>query len=265
MDKEVNKRQKDFYQSFKKNSITQLWYKLRNGLFKGVRDELKLNEIIYSTHKEWFGDLSDKKVLDLGCYAGNVLSFYLATNSKEYTGIDLSENAISILEKEIKNIPKAKVYAVDFLSEEFKEKDFDLIYAYGVLHHFKDLQVLIDKLKEKLNDNGLIISYDPLNTNYLVRFARGLYRPFQSDKDWEWPFTKETLNKYDSSFRVVERRGLLGRTKWFFLLKLLPIGENKRNEIVTRWQIEDWKKSSKSIKYLTSCMQVTMLLQKKTL
>ena len=113
--KPVNERQKDFYQNFKKNFATGVWYKIRNGLFKSVREDLKLNERIYQQHKVWFGDLSDKKVLDLGCYAGNALSFYLATNAREYVGIDLSEKALKILENEIKDIPTARVHDVDFM------------------------------------------------------------------------------------------------------------------------------------------------------
>lgn len=53
----------------------------------------------YDLHKAWFGDLSGKKVLDLGCFAGNHLSVYLAQNAREYIGVDLSEAGILKLNK----------------------------------------------------------------------------------------------------------------------------------------------------------------------
>ena len=56
---------------------------------------------------------------------------------------------------------------IDFLSEDFKEKDFDLIYAYGVLHHFENLDLLIKRLKV-LKVNGEIISHDPLETSFHI-------------------------------------------------------------------------------------------------
>src|SRR5690606_32211753 len=161
-----------------------------NGLLNKTRKNLGMENQLYHTHKNWCGDLSQKKVLDLGCYKGNSLSYFLAENSKQYIGIDLSERGIIYLNKQLSPFSNAQAYAVDFLSKDFIEGDFDLIYAYGVLHHFKDTELLIKKLKEKLKPGGIIISHDPLQTSRPIKFIRALYRPFQSDKDWEWPFTK---------------------------------------------------------------------------
>src|SRR5690606_20977382 len=120
-------------------------------------------------HLKWFGDLSQKKVLDLGCYEGNSLSMYLAKNSREYIGLDLSEKGIAVLNKRIVHLPKAKAIAMDFLSSDFVEKDFDLIYAYGVLHHFQDTDLIIRKLNEKLGPQGKLISNDPLQTSIPIK------------------------------------------------------------------------------------------------
>ena len=261
--KEVNKRQKEFYQSFNKNFATKIWYSLRNGILTKFRQSTGIEGIIIKQHADWVGELKGKKVLDLGCYAGNSLSMYLAQNAGEYVAIDLSENAIKSLNDRLKDIPTANAYALDFLSDDFKEKDFDLIYAYAVLHHFKDVNDLIKRLNEKLNDKGRIISYDPTKTSLPVRLARSVYRPFQSDKDWEWPFGKTTIRKFEASFNVLDRHGILGKSKWFFLLNILPLGEKKRAEIGKKWQKEDWEKSRYSNARLYSCMQLTMLMEKK--
>jgi 2-polyprenyl-3-methyl-5-hydroxy-6-metoxy-1,4-benzoquinol methylase len=260
---EINKRQKEFYQNFDKNFATKIWYSVRNGVLTKFRKSVGVESIVIKQHSEWIGDLKDKKVLDLGCYAGNSLSMHLAKNAGEYIAIDLSEQAIKNLNQRLENFPNAKAKAVDFLSNEFEDNNFDLIYAYAVLHHFKDVDQLIDKLNQKLASGGKIITYDPTSTSFPVKMVRGLYRPFQSDKDWEWPFTKKTILKFQNNFKLLDARGTLGKSKWFFILNLLPIAEEKRITIGKAWHEQDWNRSRRSQKHLFRCMHLTMLLEKK--
>lgn len=261
---EINKKQKEFYNTKKKNFITRLWSNLRNGLLSKIRKSIGVHDQTYQLHKTWLGDLSNKKVLDLGCFSGNYLSDYLAANSKEYVGIDLSDLAINKLKSNISKYSNAKAIAADFLSDtDFPDKNFDVIYAYGVLHHFQNLDVLISKLNEKLVPNGEIISYDPLETSLPIKIIRVLYRPFQSDADWEWPFTKKTIKKFSSEFVIQERRGILGKSKWFFILNFLPISEAKKTVIGKKWHEDDWNQSTTSDSRLFECMHITMLMKKK--
>ncbi len=260
---EINERQKEFYQNFKKNLPSRIWSYFRNKALNSVKKQIGVEKDIYNLHKTWFGDLSQKNVLDLGCYAGNVLSMDLARNSRSYLGIDLSPKGINELNKRLKNFPEARAEVIDFLSDEFKEKDFDLIYAYGVLHHFKDVDELIKKLKDKLATGGEIISYDPLQTSKPIKILRSIYRPFQSDRDWEWPFSKETYFKFKEAFNIKERRAVLGKAKWSALIGILPISEEKKLARAKTWHQQDWENSRKSDDYMFSCMHLTMLMQKK--
>ena len=260
---ETNKKQKEFYNTIKQNFFTKIWANFRNGLLNQIRKNIGIQDQAYLLHKEWFGDLSNKKVLDLGCFNGNYWSYYLAEHSKQYLGIDLSDVAIEKLNEKIKAFPNAKAEAVDFLSSDFVEKDYDLIYAYGVLHHFKNTDILIDRLNEKLAVKGIIISYDPLETSLPIKIIRTIYRPFQSDAAWEWPFTRKTFYQYQKAFIIKERRGLLGRSKWVALLDILPISENKKKIIGQKWHQQDWDESSASDKVMFSCMHLTMLMQKR--
>lgn len=258
---EVNQQQKEFYNFKKKNLATTIWSKIRGGLLGDIRKQIGMQRQTYDTHKAWLGDLTDKKVLDLGCYSGNYLSVYIAEHSKQYIGLDLSDKGIAELQKKISHIDSAKAIANDFFSDEFEEKDFDVIYAYGVLHHFKNVNLLIDKLKEKLKPGGVVISYDPLETSVPIKILRTLYRPFQTDKDWEWPFNKNVVNLFRSQFNVIELHGLLGKSKWFFTLLPLPISKSKKIEIGLRWHLHDWELSPKNDRVLFSCMHITMLLE----
>lgn len=260
---ETNIKQAEFYNTKKKNLATRVWSKLRNGILNKIKKSSGIQDEAYSKHKEWFGDLSAKKVLDLGCFSGNYWSLYLAEHSKEYLGIDLSTMAIAKLNDRLEPFPNANAKAIDFLSAEFKEKDYDLIYAYGVLHHFENTKILIDKLNEKLSYNGQIISYDPLETSLPIKIIRMLYRPFQSDAAWEWPFTKKTYYQFQDAFTIIERRGVLGKSKWLGLISVFPISDRKKKKLGQKWHREDWDKSRDSESVLFSCMHLTMLMQKK--
>lgn len=261
---EINKKQKEFYNHKKKNLPTRIWSFVREKTLKQIRRDIGVLNQSYDLHKEWFGDLTNKKVLDLGCFSGNNLSFYLAENSKEYIGLDLSDMAIAKLNEKLKDIPSAKAIAADFLSEtDFPDKDFDVIYAYGVLHHFQNPDVLIKKLNDKLAPGGIIVSYDPLETSLPIKIIRTIYRPFQSDKDWEWPFTRKTYYKFHNTFKVIERHGVLGQAKWYFLINLLPMSDVKKQEIGKKWHKKDWELSATSDSHLFRCMQLTMVMQKK--
>ena len=262
---EINKKQKEFYTHKKKNFPTRIWSLVRERTLKQIRRDIGILNQSYDIHKVWFGDLSNKKVLDLGCHAGNYWSRYLAENSREYIGLDLSDIGIATLAKNIAEFPNAKAIAADFLSDtDFPDKDFDIIYAYGVLHHFQNVDLLISKLNEKLAPGGVIISYDPLETSLPIKLIRTLYRPFQSDKDWEWPFTRSTYRKFAKAFNIKERRGVLGTAKWYFIVNMLPISEAKKKSIGERWHKNDWAKSATSDSHLFSCMQLTMLMEKRS-
>lgn len=263
---ETNKAQKEYYNSTekkKRNFPSRIYARLRNGMLSDFRAKYSIKQKVYDQHKEWLGNLEDKKVLDLGCLRGNALSLYMAKNSKEYWGIDLSDVAIAELNTKLvgSGMENAKAVAADFLSPEFEESEFDIIYAYGVLHHFENFDLLLSKLEEKLATNGVVISYDPLETSLPVKLVRVLYRPFQSDKDWEWPFTKKTIQKIDDKFQVLDKKGILGRSKYGMLINLIPLGKKWKEKTIKTMIEKDW--NLESLQQAYSCMHLTMMFKKR--
>lgn len=259
----INQRQQEFYNTKRKNLPTRIWSYFRNGALNRIKKGVGIENDIYDLHRSWFGDLSDKNVLDLGCYAGNSLSYYLAENSRNYLGIDLSSRGIEQLNLRLIDLPGARAKVNDFLSEDFTEKDFDLIYAYGVLHHFKDVDELILKLQEKLAPGGEIVSHDPLQTSLPIKVIRMIYRPFQSDRDWEWPFSRKTFYKFEKAFVIKERRAVFGKAKWTPALNFLPVSNSRKNKKAVNWHRRDWERSAVDDDHMFSCMHLSMLMQKK--
>ena len=95
----INKQQQEFYDHKSKNLPSRIWSYFRNGSLNRIRKTIGVERDIYELHKRWLGDLRSKKVLDLGCFEGNSLSIYMAQQSQEYLGIDLSPVGIERLKK----------------------------------------------------------------------------------------------------------------------------------------------------------------------
>ena len=67
----------------------------------------------------------------------------------------------------------------------------------------------------------------------------------------------------NSNFNILEKRGVLGHAKWYFLVNLLPISKEKKLAWGKKAHKKDWEKSNQSMKHLFKCMQLTMHMQKK--
>jgi SAM-dependent methyltransferase len=218
-------------------------------------------------NREWMGDLAGRKVLDLGCFDGNPLSMYLAENSDSYLGLDLSEQAAGRLNRKLSEAglysSNKKAVAGDFLSQDFREADFDVVYAKSVLHHFKHFDAMLRVLHDKLAPNGIVVTQDPMQTALSARVVRTLYRPLQSDKAWEFPFTKRTFDDLQKYFVIEDLQGVLGWAKWTFAA--YPLGVNRVAWLCQKLHEKDSENARKPGRALWRCMQVTMKLRRKML
>jgi SAM-dependent methyltransferase len=262
----LNKEQAQFYDTphvqRPLNNIMKLWSLLRRRMYFLMQNSGIWSDV-YAFQKEWIGDLNGKKVLDFGCYDGNALSGYLATNAASYLAVDLSKPALDRLMQyfENKGIKGARVQCVDVLSKDFTESGFDIIYAEGVLHHFNPIVVLLPVLSEKLAPGGRIISLDPLQTSLLTRSVRAIYHPFRCDKEWEWPFTHDTFAVIRKHFTINKIQGVIGYSKW-----AIPVAFFHKEAAVRLAKYlhgKDIASAGTERRPLWGCMQVVMCLEKK--
>lgn len=224
--RQVNVQQKAYYEATSAGWIspvnsfaTNLWSRLRRRAMVAVSGEARA--VVYDTHKAWLGNLSDKKVLDLGAGAGSPLSGYLAANAKEYHAVELSGMQLDQLRKRIGDSPTRHFIEADFLDPETTDNDFDVIYAHAVVHHFRYIDVLLATAQNKLAPGGQMISYDPCQTWVPIRVFRALFRPFQSDAEWEFPLTRSAMRSIEGHFFVTQCIGVFNRGKWALILGVL--------------------------------------------
>jgi 2-polyprenyl-3-methyl-5-hydroxy-6-metoxy-1,4-benzoquinol methylase len=223
---EVNKRQRSYYEVASGHSksahnglVTNLWRTLRKRTM-GVVTPATSREV-FKIHKSWMGDLSGANVLELGCGNGSNLSAYMAKNSREYHAIDLSSNRVAMLEKKLQGHSNARFHVGDVLEYDFAGVKFDVIYAKAIIHHFRHIDVLFDHMDSLLTPQGQIITMDPVQSWLPARAVRSILSPFQTDADWEWPFTASTLKLIEHRYNVQHSRALYRRAKWAMVVGLV--------------------------------------------
>lgn len=267
---EVNKKQSLFYDSISisedeergvgyakhksANLITRFWAALRYkqqaaNIMSGV-DEAK-----WTLHRKWLEKKRHGASLELGCFRGTYFTDELIDASDCYVGIDLSKKAVDALNEKIRNLnlqDKARAISGDFLT--FNEKiKFDLIYAHGVLHHFENSEPLFEKISNLLTQDGVLILSEPSQVNRFFSLIRSLYRPFQSDNEWEWPFTRKTVDNLEKNLEPIEGFGWGRKSLFLSIFVSLPIVgrifmapylKNIKTEMSLPWSGDVWLNST---------------------
>lgn len=272
----VNARQKAYYETrfeaYRHGStdiegaslLTNLWWRARDRA-AAIDEAIGSRAAILDLHKRWLGDLRGRTVLDLGCFSGNELSLYLADSAAAYRGVDLSEKAVRHLNQKLGFLGRADAFATatDILHNEFPDQFFDVVYAKSVLHHFSDLNAICGELERLLKPGGIIISDDPLQTEPLNRLARLIYRPFQTDREWEWPFTRRSVRILESHFEIVDVMGSRGLAKLALPFAMMPFGR-RLAVALGRWGMKfDQAHARRPGLAFYGCWNATMLLRKR--
>jgi SAM-dependent methyltransferase len=190
------------------NVFTRLWAGLRYRQQAAVR-EAGIESEMKAALARWVEQRRGGRFLELGCFSGSPATLSLAETAGNYRGIELSPRAVEELNRKFADAGlagKAQALAGDFLLMDESQR-FDLIYAHGVLHHFENPAPLFEKLAALLNPGGTLLFVEPSAVNPLYRAIRMLYRPFQSDAAWEWPFRRHTVETLQQHFEAVEGFG----------------------------------------------------------
>ena len=215
----INEKQADFYnnislgedeklftgysQNKSANLITKLWARLRYA-HQDAFEDIGVDTIKERFLIECCKQKSGGRYLEIGCFRGTRYSDPIIECAGSYTGIDLSSNAISAFQDTVNQdgrASKVELIAGDLLLHTPEEK-YDVLFAHGVLHHFESPELLFEHLNSLIKPGGILLCAEPSQVNKLFNFVRFLYRPFQSDKDWEWPFTKKTVNIMEKYFSI---------------------------------------------------------------
>lgn len=153
---------------------------------------------------DFFGDLENKKILDIGCAKGRFVKRVVEKGAL-VTGVDLSEQLINEARK---NVPHAQFLVGSATKLPFNDELFDCIYSIETFEHIPDTEKGVREACRVLKKGGKIIVIDKhilgLNPNFLVpNFIR---KPIlEKCNKWMYPknfpfkekyFVKNDLDKY---------------------------------------------------------------------
>lgn len=159
---------------------------------------------------ERLGELRGKKILELGCGAGEG-SVYFAKRGAEVTATDLSAGMLQLAEK------VARRHGVSLATRQcaaaplpFPDATFDIVYAANLLHHV-DIEPTLAEVARVLRPGGVFASWDPLAHNPLIKVYRHLATEVRTHD--EHPLRMSDLRLFRRLFAEVRHE-----TTWFFTL-----------------------------------------------
>lgn len=132
----------------------------------------------------------NSKILDVGCWTGQLYTA-LANRRYQYTGIDISKEAISLAKRKYKDA----VWKVsDATRLPFSNAKFDAVVMFEVLEHLGDKEEMcISELKRVLKKGGILILSTPAH-NLLSLFSDPAYF-LQNHKHYKEHKLREFLRK----------------------------------------------------------------------
>jgi len=122
-----------------------------------------------------------------------------------------------------------------------------------VLHNFENPKPVFERIASLLSKEGVLVLSEPSEVKAIFSIIRSLYRPFQSDKEWEWPFNKSTVASLESRLEPVEGFGWGRNSLFLSVLVSLPILGTLflpiylrmvRTEIEAGWDRKVWHNST---------------------
>ena len=166
------------------------------------------NDTVINTILDNAGVKKGSNVLDVACGTGVLFSYYMDRNIGSLTAVDISLKMIEIAKEKYKDTD-IDIICADVETYDFG-KQFDSIVVYNSFPHFKDAEVLISVLANKLKNGGILtvahgMSRDKINSHHkgtASKVSNGLMTADELSKVFEKYLTVTTVISNDSMYQV---------------------------------------------------------------
>lgn len=169
-----------------------------NQWHEGRTVDLDLNTPWHKFFIEHISDieLSDKRVLEIGCGRGGFAVYFheqYGSKYKEYIAADFSESAIEMGAKFAidRGLNKIKFELQDIQNIIHDNNRFDLVISFETIEHVPNCKKAIDELYRVLKPGGQLILTTP---NYMGFF--GLYRVYLRLTGRKWTEVGQPINRF---------------------------------------------------------------------
>ncbi len=137
--------------------------------FEMIADKYDTSERIHIARvssdalREYFVDTRSKNAIDFGCGTG-LVGMNLRNDFNSVLFLDTSQNMINQIQQKITglNIQNAATLCFDFEKGRLSDLQADYIFMAQVLLHINDIELILSRLYEVLNESGhlLIVDFD---------------------------------------------------------------------------------------------------------
>lgn len=160
------------------------------------------------------GDIRGKRILDLGCGAGEN-SVYFARQGANCVATDISsgmvETALKLAEKYGVKI-EGKV--ANAMKIDFPDNSFDIVYAANILHHV-DPKLALKEMYRVIKPGGKVCFWDPLKHNPIINVYRRMATSVRTAD--EMPLDINIVKFLEQLFSSIEYDTFWLLSLWIFL------------------------------------------------
>lgn len=191
-------------------------------------------------------EIKDKEILDCGCGTGIFAIIFAALGAKEVTGLDISPGSLAtgLKLKKMLGLENIKFVEGDMLQLPYEDETFDIIWAWGSVHHTENPLKAIFEIDRILKKHGKLLL--------------ALYK--KTKFTWLHEILRKTLIKAPKSWWVT-----ISRIMAFFLYPIVKLKEIHRKKARQGEKLEelilDWY--FVPIRYYYKPEEVKKLLEEK--
>ena len=145
---------------------TKAWFEF----YDKLREDIEPIAFSYELHE--YRDFRGRRVLDVGCGNGYVLSKY-ASEGADVTGIDITPTAVNICRERFALLGlRGDFQVADAQRLPFSSDTFDCVCSMGVLHHVPDTEKAVAEIWRVLKPGGrlIIMMYHRNSVQYQLKY-----------------------------------------------------------------------------------------------